>query len=177
MSKGVLTESDKAKMRAYWAANKEKIAKQRKARYDANRAESASRVRAYRETDPERIKAKRKLWREANKEKIREQNKKVIKRWVERNRATVNARAAERRALKLGGLKAGHSPGIERALHSLAERLRGCLKSQWHVDHTIPLAKGGPHHHGNLQVVPALWNLGKNCSHEKRWGVPFGASA
>ena len=177
-------------MRAYWVANREKIARQRKERYAANREELLERNRAYRKANKgsspprrrsgpvaETTKAKRKLWREANKEKIREQNKKVIKRWVERNRATVNARAAERRALKLGGLKAGHSPGIERALHSLAERLRGCLKSQWHVDHTIPLAKGGPHHHGNLQVVPALWNLGKNCSHEKRWGVPFGASA
>ncbi len=32
----------------------------------------------------------------------------------------------------------------------------------WHIDHVIPLTKGGTNAVDNLEVVPASWNLAKN---------------
>ena len=33
----------------------------------------------------------------------------------------------------------------------------------WHIDHIIPLAKGGAHHPDNLQILPAKENLSKGA--------------
>jgi hypothetical protein len=42
----------------------------------------------------------------------------------------------------------------------------------WHVDHIIPVSKGGTSSANNLQVVPALWNRKKSNAHTERF---FGA--
>ena len=42
---------------------------------------------------------------------------------------------------------------IYKKSHSLGEN--------WHVDHTIPLSKGGLHHPDNLQIVAKKYNLEK----------------
>ena len=36
----------------------------------------------------------------------------------------------------------------------------------WHIDHIIPLSKGGTNKADNLQVVPATWNLKKRNSNQ-----------
>lgn len=36
---------------------------------------------------------------------------------------------------------------------------------EWHVDHIIPVSKGGRCTHDNLQVVPAYWNRSKSNKH------------
>ena len=42
----------------------------------------------------------------------------------------------------------------------------------WHVDHVIPVSKGGNSSAANLQVVPASWNRSKSNAHTERF---FGA--
>jgi hypothetical protein len=42
---------------------------------------------------------------------------------------------------------------------------------KWHVDHIIPVSKGGLCTHDNLQVVPAYWNRSKSNKHTKRFFV------
>ena len=49
------------------------------------------------------------------------------------------------------------------------DRLRSKLGIEFHVDHIVPLAKGGLHHPLNLQVVPAKWNCSKGDRHTERW--------
>lgn len=55
------------------------------------------------------------------------------------------------------------------ALARLRERLVG---GQWHVDHIVPVSKGGNSRPDNLQVVPATWNRRKSNVHAERF---FGA--
>lgn len=39
----------------------------------------------------------------------------------------------------------------------------------WHVDHIIPVSKGGTSEAYNLQVVPALWNQQKSNNHTEKF--------
>ena len=57
----------------------------------------------------------------------------------------------------------------------LGEAVRLCkLRTQitgksWHVDHIVPVSKGGASSANNLQVVPALWNRKKSNKHSERF--------
>lgn len=49
-------------------------------------------------------------------------------------------------------------------------RLRNKMCSEkWHVDHIIPVSRGGTSSYDNLQVVPALWNRRKSNRHAERF--------
>lgn len=51
-------------------------------------------------------------------------------------------------------------------LAKLRESLCG---GKWHVDHIIPVSKGGQCTYDNLQVVPAFWNRSKSNKHTGRF--------
>jgi len=58
---------------------------------------------------------------------------------------------------------------VEQEIYALAQLRTEQLGKEWHVDHTIPLSKGGPHAIHNLEVVPKAWNLSKGNSHSNRY--------
>jgi 5-methylcytosine-specific restriction endonuclease McrA len=43
------------------------------------------------------------------------------------------------------------------------------LGTKWHVDHIIPVSKGGDSLYNNIQVVPAVWNRQKSNKHSNRF--------
>jgi predicted RNA-binding Zn-ribbon protein involved in translation (DUF1610 family) len=51
----------------------------------------------------------------------------------------------------------------------LARLRKQIFGKEWHVDHIIPVSKGGLCTHNNLQVVPAYWNREKSNKHTKRY--------
>lgn len=70
----------------------------------------------------------------------------------------------KRRAVKLTQLHPNHNPRIEAAFHKMRIMLDEETGIKWAVDHIWPLAKGGPHHHCNLQVIPLSINCEKKDS-------------
>lgn len=52
------------------------------------------------------------------------------------------------------------------ALTKLRSQMCG---GKWHVDHIIPVSRGGLCTHDNLQVVPAFWNRSKSNKHTGRF--------
>ena len=54
------------------------------------------------------------------------------------------------------------NPAIIRQFYLMRDRVSQCTGIPFHVDHITPLSKGGLHHEGNLQVLPAGINLRKS---------------
>jgi CRISPR/Cas system Type II protein with McrA/HNH and RuvC-like nuclease domain len=57
---------------------------------------------------------------------------------------------------------------LKEAVHLTRLRNKLC-GGRWHVDHIIPVSKGGLCSHNNLQVVPASWNQSKSNKHTNRF--------
>lgn len=111
---------------------------------------------AYGNNRPNRL-ASGKRWRDANREKKRATDRE----WKKRNPDKIVARDHRRRGVQVGRLHPQHDMRIERTLQRLKRRASACLALPHHLDHIVPLGAGGWHHHLNLQVIPAYWNLKK----------------
>lgn len=61
---------------------------------------------------------------------------------------------------------------VAREAHKLARLREALVGGKWHVDHVVPLSRGGSSHATNLQVVPAIWNRRKGNRTAERF---FGA--
>ena len=177
-------EKIQARRKAYYEANKEELLAKQKEYNEANKEEKAARDKAYYEANKEKVTAykkswyernkeeryaKQKAWVEANREKVASYHRAYRKIYCEANREKLSAKAAKRRALKLKQIPV-HLRDCPHEKQRLVQiyKLRNILSEvtgvQHHVDHMWPLADGGPHWSGNLQVIPAEENLRKNAS-------------
>ena len=173
-------EANKERMdatnKAYYYANKERMLASQKAYTEANKEKVATRKKAWAEANKEKVATKQKAWREANKEKLvayhkayQKANKEKKKTYREANKEKANASNAKRKALKLKQIPV-HLRDCPHEKKRLVEiyKLRNVISEatgvQHHVDHMWPLADGGPHWSGNLQVIPAEENMSKNAS-------------
>lgn len=76
-----------------------------------------------------------------------------------------NVKTANRRARARLALVALSEFERERISYLYSEALRLTVETgiPHHVDHDVPLARGGTHHPDNLLVVPAAMNIGKGA--------------
>lgn len=138
-----------AEQAKYRAENPEKMAAQDAAKYLANREKILAKVAAYRTANPEKVAAVKAAWYEEHYEQV------VVYR---RNR-----RARERNA-----------PGTHTAEDVQSQYDRQDGKCRWcgcevgdnyHVDHVVPLSKGGSNWPSNLVVACPSCNLSKHSKH------------
>ena len=144
---------------AQWrAANAEKL-RERYTRYRAANAEKLKeRYTRYRAANPERAKAANAKYYKENVEREKERGA----RYRAANAEKIGALNARRRAKKINATHPDHSTKIEAVLLQSAARLRKCLGIDFHLDHIVPLARGGMHHHANLRVLPGRLNIAKS---------------
>lgn len=142
---------------SYYARNKEKAKASAKAWYAANKEKAKATSSAYRIANRERRVEAARAWRAANNDRSKE----LTSFWKKRNPDKVKAQLAARRSRKFGQLHPKHDAKAELALCRLADSLTQSTGQNYHVDHIIPLACGGWHHHDNLQVLPAAENIRK----------------
>lgn len=145
---------------------------------------AAASQRLYRDTVwRETQKEKRREYRQINKEKIRRsnleyqrENRDKTRRWVresyarnkkksrargkiyyEKNKDTIRAKQANGRSKTKGG----GNLQIMKVLYDASRRITKCTGIKFEIDHIIPVSKGGPHHHRNLQILPGTINRRK----------------
>lgn len=112
-------------------------------------------------------------YRKDNKEKIKKEkseyyrtNKKVRlaygKKWREENLDRIYNLNAQYKSKKLDSFE--NLSDYEKWIVQLYYKLSNILGENWHVDHIIPLSKGGKHHPDNLQLLLKTINLKKHNS-------------
>jgi 5-methylcytosine-specific restriction endonuclease McrA len=96
--------------------------------------------------------------------KYRMKNKEKVFKWKKRDRALNRARILADNA-KRRSLTSGPVTKEIRAIYALRDfYVAMSLGENFHVDHIIPLSKGGKHAVYNLQVIPAKDNLRKGAT-------------
>jgi hypothetical protein len=113
----------------------------------------------WRTENPEKMKQCKKNWIEKNRDKVRKNRRD----WKKKNPAKVNATNAKRRvAIKnLTTELNAEEKAIILCIFETSKRISDCCGIQHHVDHIIPVARGGLHHHCNFQIIPATINAQK----------------
>jgi len=153
-------EHKKAYARKYYAENRDARIEYTRAWTERNKEYVTARKRAYRSLEETKIKEKEtyKKWRAANLDK----DKAKTRLYRETNRERILVRNQNRRASMKGKLSKNI---IDSLMTKQRARCACCkidlLKSGRHIDHIMPLAKGGPNIDENVQLLCPDCNLSK----------------
>lgn len=130
--------------------------KERKSEYD----------RIYRAQDPEKCLQRSLAWTAANREKSNQ----IKKRWAERNPESAIVQQSRRRAAKASSTGKHTIKDVREILEkqrcmcaSCFNKLKKTGKNRYHVDHIMPLAKGGSNGRENIQILCPPCNLKKSA--------------
>jgi len=176
-------EKEKARGKKYCAENIEKV----KARYKKYRTENPEKVRKasdkwakehpekvkeykkksainFRINHPERVREFNKKWREKYPERVKELDRKKTKKYRINHPERIREYKLKRRVN--GTIKSGIIKQIinENILHYGIITCEKCEKeceTHFHVDHIIPVSKGGNNNYNNLQILCAKCNQEK----------------
>jgi len=133
------------------------------------------RRKAYRE-NPEKFRESGRKWRSKNPDKFAAS----MKRWNENNRPVVARIASDRRARMRGAMPESADIDVMNVLYEARDRITQCTGIIHHVDHIVPISRGGLHHQANMRVIPASVNHRKWAKSDEEFsalGIGVGASA
>lgn len=135
-------EAQKIRVKRSVSAKPEKYKAAQKKWWGRNREKACGYAKAYRSRNPEKTKADGAKWDAANRDRRVEYARKQ------------HAKRSSRLAKDYGDFDAFVMLEARRACRR-REKITGY---EWHVDHMIPLNKGGIHKYDNIQVIPAWLN-------------------
>lgn len=150
-------ERDREATRARVAADPEAVAARKAAWLRDNPGKGAEYSRRYRETHPERAAAAKTRYRVMHADRI----KALSDAWRAANPDKVRAIDASRRARKLDAVTGPVDYAALRASVSDCYLCGRLLDSDIHMDHVVPLARGGAHCMDNLRPTHAACNRRK----------------
>lgn len=150
------------KRKVTYETNKENILEQKQIYYRENIENKSKYNKIYRELNQEKLNERNKIYRELNKDRLKECRREYCK----NNREKVNAMSANRRARKLGAGTSYTENDIKSMLNLQKNKCAICSVSVaggYHIDHVIPLSKGGCNDKSNLQILCAPCNMSKGA--------------
>lgn len=169
-------EADKARKAEYHKNNLDACRAKNREYNLANREKRRAAAAEYRKNNPDKIKSSRAAYKEKNHEQIkardaarhaenREKRNAKIAEWRRANKDVVLTHNRNRRAKEISSGKL--SVGIRERLFSLQRGKCACcglpLGDDYHLDHRIPLARGGSNTDDNMQLLRKLCNIKKKA--------------
>lgn len=164
------------KARKYYESNRDRMKAQAKAYYDKHRQLRSEQKKQYRKLNRDKISQQKRRYYDQNREVIVERLNKYSKTHTEVIRGCGRRAQSKRRAVKRR-VTIGDSKSI--AMWEQQWRSKRTVVCHWcrkrvktvdvHVDHVIPLAKGGEHTVENLCVACESCNLSKNAKSPEVW--------
>lgn len=117
---------------------------------------------AYLSKNREKRNERARAWSRSFRDKHPDKSRDYSKRYYANNQHACAERGRKYRARKMGATCETHRPEVAACMYEISSRISNCIGIRFHVDHILPLSKGGRHHHDNLQIIPSRWNLRKN---------------
>lgn len=149
-------ERDRERKRKWASENQEKLRESSRKWASENRDKVRESARKWRKAHLEERREYNRKWISENRERARE----YCRKWASENPDKARAKDAKRRALKRDAMT-GDPAKIE-AYYTFCRWATWATGVVHHVDHIIPLSKGGEHHEDNLTVIPAEVNMRKS---------------
>ena len=185
------SEKEKERQRKYKEENPEKVKECQRKYYQENQEKVKKRRRKYKEENPEKVKECQRKYNEENQEKVKERQRKyreenpekvkeIVRKWKEENPDKVKAYGVNSnyvrriRELNTGAplktkLTAG---GLDLLIQRQDFRCASCNKDitqDNHLDHMIPLSRGGTNSMDNVQYLCSVCNLTKGKKTPLEW--------
>lgn len=163
-----------AKTRAWAAANRERKRAADRARYEADPAPARERARRWYEENPERARETARKYAEEHASELADYKRQwqiahadEMREYRIANRQRRASRQAERRARLRGALV---EPVDRLTLFELHGGICGICQTpvdrrDFHVDHIVPLSRGGEHSYANTQPTHPACNLRKHSGY------------
>lgn len=156
--KRVWRKNNPEKVKAYSeiseARNRAKKSERSKAYYRKNKEKILAKGKAWRTKNEARFKQSIKLWRAANPQKVADMQERNYR----AHPAKFREKCSRRRAREMAQVHPLVDFSNVASLHLLCAKISAETGVKHHVDHIIPLARGGWHHQDNLQVLPSSVN-------------------
>lgn len=150
------------RQKQYKNANREQIIERSKQYRNSNREQIREHQNKYRHANKKQIIERNKQYRDSNRRLISERNKQYRK----ANPLKICIHSRNRKARKLNAPGSHTEADIAQLLILQKTKCAVChcsIKNGYHVDHVIPLAKGGSNDKLNLQLLCPPCNLSKNA--------------
>jgi hypothetical protein len=159
------TQENLESKRQYWKEyiqkNKKKKQQYRLKYKEKNSHKISEGNKRYREKNVEKMRSYFQQYRQKNAKKIADRLKRYNEKYPEIGmESKAKNRAKRRDAAKF---LTNVQKKINRQFFLMAKRLKRCSNMNWHVDHIIPISRGGLHVPSNLMVMPAKLNLRKSA--------------
>ena len=156
------SEKEKARSKKYFLANSEKVRIANRKRYKDNPEKIRARSRKRYKDNPEKARARSRKRRLDNPEKVAECNKKYYQTF--KGRLTMKRSSMKRRAhgiIEKGAISKLITENVLKYGSIGCEKCKEKCPDNYHIDHIMPISKGGNNDYNNLQILCAYCNLSK----------------